>query len=82
MLLHLQAQTAGKENDLTSFLVQRALCEVPESLPDSLTVAVSLALAGSGAIACAGRSLVSGTARATALLETGTGLSPLQRALC
>lgn len=78
----LQAQTAGKENDLTSFLVHSAFCEIPVSLPNSLTIAVSLALAGASAIACARRSLVSGTACATDLLETGAGLSPLQRALC
>lgn len=81
---YLQAQRAGKENNLTSFLVQRAFCMVPESLFDSLTIAVSLSLAGTGAcaIACGGRSLVSGTACAAALLKTRAGLSPLQWALC
>lgn len=74
--------TESREREWPPFLVQKAFCEIPESLSYSLAVAVSLALACAVAVVCAGRSLVSGAACATALLETGAGLSPLQRALC
>lgn len=75
----LLAQKAVK--DLTSFLVQWALSGVPESLLDSLTIAVSLALTSAGTVSCTGRRFVSDAAHGTALLKTGTGLCPLKRAL-